>query len=71
MASEKDTLQDKKFALFTTYADGRVAVRYFTEPSVLAAWLSSMATMKALQMVSDFKLFPLNELPSNAVVTSR
>jgi hypothetical protein len=66
---EKTIYPGDKLVMFITYASGEVQTRYFDHPRVLDAWMKTMNTLKALQVVEKFNLFELSEFPPNAVVT--
>jgi hypothetical protein len=56
-------------ALWITYADGSLRVRYFNEQTPLEAWWSTALALKALGVVKMCSVFPVADLPSNCTWT--
>jgi hypothetical protein len=62
---------NKPMALWITYADGSLRVRYFNKRDVLKAWSITAGKLKALGIVSLFTVFPVADRPSECAWTRR
>jgi hypothetical protein len=60
---ETKTEKSNAAALWVTYADGTLKVRYFDKRKPLTAWVKTAQTLKALGVITLFTVFPVDAAP--------